>query len=239
MVKVRSFANSDIVAASTMPNLISCGNVRHVLWDWNGTLLDDHEHCIRIMNAMLREEGLSELDVPRYRSLFDFPVRRYYERLGFSSDDASFRTLAARFIDEYDRTVHECRLHANAAALLQSLSEVGILHTILSAARQASVEALLRRHDLDRFFSEVVGLGDHYAAGKSELGVQWMGRSGVPRDAVVLVGDTVHDYEVAEAMGVRCILVAAGHHARERLERCGCPVVDELGELFEADAQRL
>jgi len=211
---------------------ISSGDVGHVVWDWNGTLLDDHEHCIRIMNGMLREEGLPELDVPKYRSLFDFPVRRYYERLGFALDDERWRAVAARFIGEYDRTVVECRLQPSVPELLQMLSEVGITNTILSAARTASVEALLRHHGIDRFFSEVVWLGDHFAAGKSELGVEWIARSKIERERVVLVGDTVHDYEVAEAMGVRSVLVAAGHHARERLEGCGCPVVDELGELF-------
>lgn len=64
-----------------------------------------------------------------------------------------------------------------------------------------------------------------------DLGVEWMARSGLPRGAVVLVGDTVHDYEVAEAMGIRCVLVAAGHHARAKLEACGCPVMDDLVEL--------
>lgn len=217
----------------TQPELVKrksprADEIEHVVWDWNGTLLDDHEHCIDVMNVFLREEGLLELDVDRYRTLFDFPVRTYYERLGFALDAERWEELAARFIADYDRGVHRCALHAGAAEVLGGLCHRGTRNTILSAARRTSVEPLLRRHGIRRFFDDVVGLDDHYAAGKSDLGVAWIRSTGVPPEAVLLVGDTVHDYEVAEAMGVRCVLVARGHHSRERLERCGCPVVDAL-----------
>jgi phosphoglycolate phosphatase len=196
-------------------------------------LLDDHEHCIDIMNGLLREHGLVELDVARYRSVFDFPVRRYYERLGFSLNESRWHALAARFIREYDLGVHGCKLHTGAEEILSGLAQRGVRNTILSAARRASVEELLGHFGVREFFEDVVGLDDHFAAGKTELGVEWLERSSAPRDSIVLVGDTVHDFEVATAMGIRCVLVAAGHHARDRLERCGCPVISSLTDLFE------
>jgi phosphoglycolate phosphatase len=174
-----------------------------------------------------------ELDVVRYRSVFDFPVRRYYEQLGFSLDEERWKAMAARFIGEYDRGVHACRLHAGAADLLSGLAGRGTRNTILSAAKKTSVQELLGHFGVHEFFEDVVGLDDHYAAGKTDLGVEWIERRTARRDSVVLVGDTVHDFEVAEAMGIRCVLVAAGHHARDRLERCGCPVVSSLTDLFE------
>jgi phosphoglycolate phosphatase len=204
-----------------------------VVWDWNGTLLDDHEHCIRIMNGLLREHGLMELDVARYRSVFDFPVRRYYERLGFALDEDRWLELAGRFIGEYERGVHACKLHAGATESLSELAERGIGNTILSAARRASVVDLLGHYGVREYFDDVVGLDNDYAAGKTELGVEWLKRVEAPPDSILLVGDTVHDFEVAEAMGIRCVLVASGHHARDKLERCGCPVVSRLTDLFE------
>lgn len=142
--------------------------VRHVAWDRNGTLLDDHDHCIAVMNVLLREEGLAELDVERYRRVFDFPVRRYYESLGFSLDAARWEALAARFIGDYDRGVGDCRLHDGARELLNALTEAGVRSTILSAARRTSVEERLGRYGIRGFFDSVVGLDDHYAGGKSQ-----------------------------------------------------------------------
>jgi phosphoglycolate phosphatase len=208
-------------------------NVTLVLWDWNGTLLDDHEHCIRVMNPILREHGLLELDVVRYRAIFDFPVRRYYERLGFSLNDAHWEALATRFIADYERGVHACKLHDGAMSLLSLLARRGIRHAILSAAKKRSLEEQVALHGIRDYFEDVVGSDDHYAAGKKELGVQWLKHCSIAPERVVLVGDTVHDFEVARELGVRCVLVASGHHARDRLRRCGCTVVSTLAELVD------
>jgi phosphoglycolate phosphatase len=206
-------------------------DVEHVIWDWNGTLLDDHAHSVSVTNAMLRAEGLPETDAARARLLFDFPAKRYYERLGFDLAPGRWEKLAAIFIESYDLGVEVCALHVHAREVLVMLQERGRKSSILSAARKSSIEPLLERHGIGRFFTDVVGLDDHYAHGKVELGMEWLRSSAIPRERTVLIGDTVHDYEVARAMDVRCVLFAGGHHARERLEQCGCPVVDRLEEL--------
>jgi phosphoglycolate phosphatase len=207
-------------------------DVDHVIWDWNGTLLDDHAHTVRVTNAMLRAEGLPETDAARARVLFDFPAKRYYERLGFNLAPGRWEKIAALFIESYDEGVDECGLHAHAREVLAILQERGRNSSILSAARTTSIEPLLRRHGIDGLFTDVVGLDDHYAHGKVELGIEWLRSRGIPKERALLIGDTVHDFEVSRAMGVRCVLFAGGHHARERLEQCGCPIVDRLDELI-------
>jgi phosphoglycolate phosphatase len=209
-------------------------DVDHVVWDWNGTLLDDHDHCVRVMNHMLVSKGLPETDLHSYRKHFDFPAKRYYERLGFDVGPAEWEALARFFIETYDGGVDACALQPQAADVLTRLHAQGKTSSILTAARGATLGPLLERHGIRHFFTEIVGLDDHYAHGKLELGVAWIRRSAVDPRRTLLVGDTVHDFEVASAMGIRCVLVAAGHHARERLEACGCPVLDELGDLGRA-----
>jgi phosphoglycolate phosphatase len=50
---------------------------RHIIWDWNGTLLDDVDYSVGVMNILLRRRGLPALDRARYHVVFDFPVRDY------------------------------------------------------------------------------------------------------------------------------------------------------------------
>lgn len=196
---------------------------RHIIWDWNGTLLDDTGLCLDIANGMLRERTLPTLSLQRYQQVFDFPVRNYYVAVGFSADD--FEELSRRFIDEYDARVCECGLHAGAVQELSRVRAAGLTQTILTAARTASVEQLLERFGIRHFFDEVVGLDDHYAHSKIEAGQRWFAtHETAPQDAL-LIGDTVHDFEVAQALGVHCRLVAHGHHSFERLQACNCEVV--------------
>lgn len=206
-------------------------DVRWVVWDWNGTLLDDVAHCIDVINRLLDDEGLPAVDLVRYRELFDFPVRRYYERLGFDLTGDRWERLATQFIHSYDEGVHRCALFAGARALLENLQKRRINSSILSAARRASIEELLAHRGIRSLIGDVVGLDDHYAGGKAERALMWLAETGTDPSTMLLIGDTTHDYEVARAMGASCILVSGGHHPSEKLTSCGCPVVDTLDDI--------
>jgi phosphoglycolate phosphatase len=49
---------------------------------------------------------------------------------------------------------------------------------------------------------------------------------------IIMVGDTVHDSEVAEAMAIDCVLVEHGHVSRKRLEKTGRKVISNLNEFL-------
>src|SRR5262245_43055202 len=55
------------------------GDIDHVIWDWNGTLLNDVTHAIDTINFLLEPRGLPLMSIERYREIFGFPIRRYYE----------------------------------------------------------------------------------------------------------------------------------------------------------------
>lgn len=204
-------------------------HLQHVIWDWNGTLLDDTELCIDVMNGLLQERGLPLLTRARYHRIFDFPVVDYYRRLGFNFERDPFAVVGAEFIRRYEGRRLEARLHDGAAITLQHVRSLGVTQSILSAYRHDTLEELLAHFQLRPFFTGVLGSDNVYAHGKLDQGLRWISQLGVPPDTVVLIGDTTHDFEVAEAMRCRCLLVADGYHPRAKLERCGAPVVDDLG----------
>ena len=50
--------------------------------------------------------------------------------------------------------------------------------------------------------------------------------------SVLLIGDTMHDYEVANDAGWQCTLYLEGHQDAERLKSCGCRTFSDLAALF-------
>ena len=68
----------------------------HIIWDFNGTVLDDVEAGIRSVNDMLAARGLPVItSVAQYRELFSFPVIDYYRRLGLDVEKEDYYTILA------------------------------------------------------------------------------------------------------------------------------------------------
>ena len=204
---------------------------RHVIWDWNGTLLDDAWLCVDCMNGLLRRRGLEELTVERYQETFDFPVVEYYRRLGFDFTRETFEAAGTEFIVEYERRKTECDLQPHARETVAALRAAGLTQSVLSAYRQDTLERFVTHFGLRESFLRLVGLQDHYAAGKVDLGRRWIAELPNAASEVLMVGDTTHDAETARAMGVDCVLVPGGHNTVERLESCGVPVLGSLRDL--------
>ena len=203
----------------------------HVIWDFNGTILDDVQAGIDSINVMLWERALPVLTVERYREIFDFPVEEYYRRVGFDFEKEDYRTcLAPLWVRLYVQHSHRVRLYPDVEPLAHALREAGMAQSILSTSEVEMMRAQLRQHGALLWFDEVWGNESIHAYGKSAVAAAW--RRAHPSARAVMLGDTTHDFEIAREIGADCILVAAGHHSRERLERCGVPVVDRLSDCL-------
>jgi len=183
------------------------------------------------MNGLLRKRGMRLLTAERYQEAFDFPVIEYYRRLGFDFSKESFEELGTEFMDDYERRRLESGLRDGAVEILEAVRAAGRSQSVLSAYKQTTLEELLQHFGVRDFFIRVVGSDNHYAGGKVEQGLGWIRELGVAPPDVLLIGDTVHDYEVASAMGTACWLIPCGNHSKERLLQCGVPVFDTLREL--------
>lgn len=212
---------------------------KHIIWDWNGTLFDDAWLCVDIINGMLARRDLPSLTPARYETIFDFPVIDYYRLAGFDFSLETFELLSNEFIAAYKHRTHECRLRAGAAQALESAQKSGLSQSILSAMEQNHLDQLVHSFGLATCFNGIVGLQDHHAFGKTETALRWLAEQHLPKDKILFVGDTLHDHEVAEALGVDSCLIYSGHHARSRLQTRGVKVVDSLSDVLEFTNGRL
>lgn len=213
--------------------MLKLTDYRHVIWDWNGTLFDDARLCLAIMNGMLTRRTLPSLSADRYELIFDFPVQGYYQRAGFDFEREPFEVLSDEFIAAYNGQVRACGLRSGARDILAAVRARGLSQSILSAMSQSTLDSLIDFFDLGAFFTSVTGLDNHHAAGKVTLGQQWLAGQSIAPDAMLFVGDTTHDVEVAQALGVDCVVIHSGHHARERLAATGVPVLASLHDLLD------
>lgn len=206
-------------------------NRNTIIWDWNGTLLNDINICIDAINLLLDKRNKERINKTTYREIFTFPVRDYYIKAGFDFSDEPFEKPAMEFITEYEQLVTHAALHEDAIDILDHAAEKGYQQMVLSAMQKDFLLRLIRAHAIDHYFSHISGIDDHYAEGKTELGKRMLSGLNGNGNNVLLVGDTIHDHEVAHALGIEAILVANGHQSEERLAQTGSRVVKELKDL--------
>jgi phosphoglycolate phosphatase len=206
--------------------------VRHVIWDWNGTLLDDTQAGVNAVNGMLRVRGLPLLDLVQYRDLFGFPVRHFYEAIGFRLECEDWDAMAREFHDLF-LSEPGLQLHREATGALQRFSDAKIGQSVLSASEQTILERMLASFGVSHYFAHICGVDNLYGHSKLDLGRTLLEMLAIPRGQILLIGDSLHDHEVASALGVQCLLVAQGHQSYARLAQCGAPVLHRLSDLHD------
>lgn len=206
---------------------------KHIIWDWNGTILDDIDMCIAIINELLVEYKLPGITAHKYKDVFTIPVENYYKAIGFDFQLKSFEVVGKEWMDEYEkRKYSDAQIHPDVNKLINRIHQNGQSQSILSAYMQHTLEELVSHYKLNEYFDHLVGAGDIYAYGKVEQGKMLMQKLGLNKGESILIGDTIHDYEVAEEIGADCLLTAEGHQSYERLSATGCNVVHSLTELL-------
>ena len=206
---------------------------KHIIWDWNGTLLDDGWLFVDVMNTILKRRKMNTITLEKYREIFGFPVKNYYIKLGFDLEKEPFEESGMEFIRGYESRRYEAQLYPQVIPLLSELQTIGISHSILSAQHQTLLDDLTQYYNIHDYFIKIIGLDNHYAHSKVENGIRWVNRLKLNPQEILLIGDTDHDFEVAETIGINCLLLSHGHHSPTRLQKTGATVVQGLNDVFQ------
>ncbi len=205
---------------------------QHIIWDWNGTLFDDAWLCVEIINKLLHKRNLPPITHKQYQEEFGFPVIDFYCGIGFDFSIESYEVVATEYIVEYDKRRLECKLRHDTMSVLKSCADAGLTQSILSAYQQTRLEGIIDNFQIRSLFTKIIGLNDYYAGSKIENGKRLIEELDFNAGEVLLIGDTVHDFEVAKSIGIDCVLCPSGHNSRERLKLCGARVINSLSEIL-------
>ena len=203
-----------------------------ILWDFNGTILSDMEIGIESVNLLLSQRGKRPLSgIEEYRAVFGFPIREYYERIGFDFSAEPYDVLAPLWVAEYMKRMPKAKAFDDVVPVSEAFREAGLRQTVMSASDLEMLRGQLDFLGISDLFDDVWGLDNIKAESKVDIAMQW--KKDNPRSVSLLIGDTVHDAQVAHECGFDCVLVARGHQSRATLEKTGFPVVDTLFQVLD------
>jgi phosphoglycolate phosphatase-like HAD superfamily hydrolase len=214
----------------------------HLVWDWNGTLLDDIQAVIGATNAAFGEIGLEPITLARYRELYCVPVPVFYERLmGRLPTDAEWAVMDEAFHRHYTERRVGCGLTEGVEELLTQWKLAGRSQSLLSMYGHEELVPVVRGYGIESHFVRVDGRTGPSGGSKAlhmERHLVALAASGaIAAERTVVIGDAVDDAVAAAHVGARAVLYTGGSHSRASLEAAGVPgvpVVDTLKEAVEA-----
>ncbi|NLK12959.1 MAG: HAD hydrolase-like protein, partial [Candidatus Phytoplasma sp.] len=201
-----------------------------IFWDFNGTILDDLDLCYNILNEMLVNHGKKEVTKDIYLKIFTFPIKTYYEKAGFNFEETSFESLADEFIKKYQKASLDLKLHEGLIEAVHHFKEKGVKNVILSASKIDNLIEQVEHYQIKNLFDDILGISDVYAHSKVDIAKKYIQENGYQNTKKLMIGDTLHDAEVAKSIESKIILYTKGHQAKERFN--DYETIDSFYELI-------
>ena len=204
--------------------------MKYVIFDFNGTVVDDVDVSIECLNLCI-EKYLDRppIDKEEYLKIFTFPVKKYYENAGFDFNVLNWEEVGQYWMKNYIANRTRCKVHDGIKDCLIENRKKGNKNVLLSASKIDNLKNQIKELEISDYFDEVLGIDNIYASSKLPIGLEFI--KDKKKEDCMMIGDSTHDAEVAEKMGIRCVLVSKGHQAKEILKTVCDEVYDDIREV--------
>ena len=187
---------------------------RLIVWDFNGTIIDDTATCLSIENKMLKDRGED------YRNLFCFPIINYYKKLGYTFENESYQEISNEFHRDYAALFNDIPLMDGFLDKIHESMDKGYDNVIFSATEQNLLNKQVKDLGINQYFKALIGIDDNMAFSKIEHAKRWIEENNINPNECFYIGDTLHDLETIKALKIKeYALVACGHQSFEVLEK--------------------
>lgn len=208
--------------------------IKNIFFDFNGTILDDTDLCFDIEDEMIKEEGLAPVTKDFYLNNFCFPVKNYYKLVGFDISGENYHRISEKFFSKYlSREKQETYLHEGIEELLKKLKKDGYNLYILTASEESILINQLKQLGILEYFDGFSASNNIAALGKIEYGKLFIKNHNINVDESIMIGDTLHDYEVANELELKPILFSKGHNSKALLQTTNAKVIDSFDEFYD------
>lgn len=205
---------------------------KHIFWDFNGTVIDDVQNALACVNDMLGRRGRAPITLAQYYDYVETPIVGFYYHI-LPPEEIDFSVISKEYHSDYANHIGDTSLAEGAEELLRELKNCGAHQYIITSNFIDETVELTKKFGIYELFDEILGAENTLAESKIERAKAFFESKGIERNEAVFIGDTLHDLETANALGIDCVLVAYGHQGRKLLERHNAYTVDGLAQVKE------
>ena len=205
--------------------------IRTIVWDFNGTVLDDRGASTAAVNHMMARRGLGAITEEWYAANLIMPLEAFYESVGFDMRVERIERLSEEFQQECAKV--ERPIFPEVRLALEQLRQKGYRQLLFSSLHQSILEKQAKERGISKYFEKIMGRSDRLLGSKEEASKAYLLQEEIPPETVLFVGDLTTDWEMAEYVGSPCVLIPKGHQGRERLSLTNATILKDASELLD------
>ncbi len=196
-------------------------------------MLNDTSLCVALLNQSLSKRNIPKVSIQQYREKFLFPIKTFYESVGFNFGNESFEKTNKEFHDGFEQQFRKLALQPFAKETIIKISKTNSFQSILSATMQQRLTEQVGFFDLQNYLDNIVGVSSTPSGyGKEYEGSELMMAVDIPASETIIVGDSILDFSVSQSLGIDCALVYNGHNDVERLKATGAYTFEHIDRFY-------
>ena len=203
--------------------------INTILWDFNGTVMDDMGASAGAVNAMLQKRNLPLISEEWYTKHLIMPLEAFYESVGFDMQKERIEEVSAEFQQECKKFPRPVFPEVREA--LAQFQKAGYRQLLFSSLYHDLLIAQAQERGVADHFEGIVGRQDRSLGGKEAAVQAYLEQHHIEPNQVLIVGDLTTDADMARYVGSPCALICKGHQHREILETTDAYVLDSAAEL--------
>ncbi len=203
--------------------------ITHIVWDYNGTVLDDTYTSVLAVNEMLMSRGLPKTNLEVYKKSLVMPLTEYYKTVGIYTDDIS--VLSQEFRKYCDIHKENSHIFNGVYDVILFAKSLGIKNILLSSLYHEHLLEETKKYNIDGWFDIISGLSDKNLGSKSATAAAIFEKESIDPKNVLFIGDLVTDAHTAYELGADCILIPNGHMDKERCKLACDKVFDNVRQV--------
>ncbi len=203
---------------------------KYIFWDFNGTIIDDVNNALGCVNDLLQRKNRNPITLQEYYNYVETPIVGFYHHI-LPPEEIDFDEISRDYHRDYNKRMDETRLADGAFDLLRDLHQQGAHQYIITSNHTEETTLLTERFGIYGFLDCVSGADDTLAGSKTDRAKQLFSELNIHPNDALFVGDTLHDLETANALGIDCVLVEYGHQGKKLLREHNAFTVPTLSEV--------
>jgi len=189
-----------------------------VVFDWDGTLMDSAGAIVRAIVAACEDLGVARPTEERARHVIGLGLEDALRHAVPDLAAADYPRMADRYRHHYLASDQELSLFEGAREMVEWLDARQVLLAVATGKSRQGLERALGHSGLGTLFHATRCADECFSKPHPAMLEELMDELGVARERTVMIGDTIHDLQMARNAGVAAVAVSFGAHPRTVLE---------------------